>query len=1147
MTEKRRDESRVLADWQNPAVVERNKELGHVTLLPFADEASALEGDREASPYVMCLDGAWAFHLAPNPVSAPAHFYEERFDDADWDEIPVPSNWQLEGYDIPRYTNVQYPFPVDDDLSVPEEDNPTGSYRKSFTLPAAWDGRQLFLHFEGVDSAFDLWVNGQMVGYSQDSRLPAEFNITPYVHAGQNLIALRVYRWSDGSYVEDQDMWHLSGIFRSVYLWAAPAVHVRDFWVRTEFDEAYQDAQLKIRAKVRNYDHQSSPPASHLVEVMLYDADGTPVFGEPLSQAVEVGGGDEVTLELAQPITQPEKWSDEHPYLYTLLIGLRDEAGTLLEVERCQVGFRQVEIKEGQIHVNGVPILIKGVNRHEHDPDTGHTVSRESMVADILLMKQFNINAVRNAHYPTDPRWYELCDQYGLYLFDEANIESHGIWDRLAKDPLWETTFMQRGIRMVESHKNHPSVIVWSLGNESGYGRNHDLMADWIHQNDPTRPVHYHPAESAPIVDVLGPMYPSVARIIEMAQEPDETRPVVMCEYAHSMGNSTGNLKEYWDAVDEYKRLQGGFIWDWVDQGLRRVTEDGEEWFAYGGDFGEEPHDGNFCINGLIWPDREPHPAMWEYKKVLQPVHIEALDLTNGQIEILNRYAFIDLSHLNISWRVTAEADVIQSGELPPLAIPAGQRQLLHIPFNQPTGGTEYWLTISFTLAEETSWAKQGHEVAWAQFQLPVVLSDEQATPSPLVATAMQTLQMAEEDAQIGISGHNFQLVLDKKAGRLTSFQSRGQELLQDGPALHLWRAPTDNDANTWGDQKMAIRWREVGLDRLQEEIQAVEASQPNAQTVEICVRSLWQAHNPSTLGGSTPNSTSDDQAGSLGTFEQALPFLNLAINSEQLRDLSLKMGRNYEDLAGETKADKIQSLFGEMLLQQRLPELLGELYRLLKESAQHIPELFLQRLKDASEQPQEALMAATASQALARISCEYRYTIYGSGHIIIDTTVVPQVQLPPLPRIGLQMTLLGQYQHLTWYGRGPHESYADRKLGAKIGVYSGTVEEQYVPYIMPQEHGNKTDVRWATLTDENGTGLMARGMPLLNISAHHLTTQNLTEAQHTYQLKKRKQITLNLDHAQTGLGNGSCGPGVLPQYQLESKTYRYQVGLKPL
>ena len=640
-------------DWCDPTIFDRNKQPARATFLPFADEATFLRScagkviDWDVCTFRRSLDGEWRFRFASSPNAAPEGFEHPDYDDGGWDEMQVPSNWQLVGdgirqgiakYDIPIYTNVQYPFPIDNLPCVPEDDNPTGCYRRTFRIPEDWSDRRVFIHFEGVDSAFHLWVNGQSVGYSQDSRLPAEFDITPHIHAGENLVAVRVYRWSDGSYLEDQDFWRLSGIYRSVFLWSAPMVHMRDFGVATVFSKDFERGTLLLDVWVKNYEIRDAVACQ--VEAVLYESKGGGPAVARAGHPATVGGGREVRLSVSMPVEAPHLWSDEDPYLYSLSLTLRLANGEVIEVVGCRPGFRQVEIREGQIHVNGAPILIKGVNRHEHDPDTGHAVSTESMVEDIVLMKQFNINAVRTSHYPNDPRWYELCDWYGLYLFDEANVESHGVWDRLAKDPLWEGAFLDRVTRMVERDKNHPSIIAWSLGNESGYGRNHDVMADWIHARDASRPVHYHPAADAPIVDVLGPMYPSVARIIEMAEMPDESRPIVMCEYAHSMGNSTGNLAEYWDAVEAYPRLQGGFIWDWVDQGLRRTDGEGSEWFAYGGDFGDTPNDGNFCANGLIGADRRPHPALWEYKKVLEPVRVELVDPEVGHVRVTNLRAF---------------------------------------------------------------------------------------------------------------------------------------------------------------------------------------------------------------------------------------------------------------------------------------------------------------------------------------------------------------------------------------------------------------------------------------------------------------------------------------------------------------------------
>ena len=1144
MTNKPLESPATINDWENPKVVGRNKEPGHATLLPYADEATALAADRSASPYFRLLNGEWKFQVATSPGAAPEGFQEPDYDDGAWDPITVPSNWQVaglgRGYDPPMYTNVQYPFPIHDLPRVPADDNPTGSYRRIFSVPVEWDGREIFLTFDGVDSAFYVWVNGEMVGYSQGSRLPAEFNITPYVQDGDNTLAVRVFRWSDGSYLEDQDFWRLSGIYRDVYVWSAPPVHIRDFWVRTELDPAYQDAVLRVRAKVRNYMGQDVD--GRMVEVKLIDAAGGAVLGEALRAVVDVPAGSEVTLELESPISNPHKWSDEDPHLYTLLISLKDAGGRVKEVESCKVGFRSVELKDGQVHVNGVPILFKGVNRHEHDPDTGHAVSVQSMIDDILLMKRFNVNAVRTCHYPDDPRWYDLCDQYGIFIYDEANIESHGVWDRLTKDPTWRSAFMERGIRMVERDKNHPCVIVWSLGNESGYGPNHEALADWIHEQDPTRLVHYHPAESAPTIDILGPMYPSVDRIIQMAEDDAETRPVVMCEYAHSMGNSTGNLKEYWDAVETYKRLQGGFIWDWVDQGIRQVTEDGESGFAYGGDFGDEPNDGNFCINGLIWPDRVAHPGLWEHKKVLQPVRVEPVDLLAGRVRVVNKYLYSDLSGLEISWTLMADGEVLQSGELPALKAHPGDSADVTVPFAAPVvrPATEYWLRLSFKLAKDTLWAQKGHEVAWEQFKLPIAVPQ-----GPRVDSAdMSPLELTESEATFKVRCAGFELVFGRQAGRILSWRYDRDELVSQGPELNIWRAPTDNDANDWGDQRAAIRWREAGLDRLQETVQEVTATQRRPEMVEIKVR----AFNAAEI---------DAGAVIAQRWTEMLSGLGHGIahfaTEETLQMLCAGMGVSYDGLEGSDKQARVEAMISQLDGQDRIPELLGVLYQAVTAMmGENAPGDMLDQLREGKDMSSDELRASMAPKGSTRFDVVYTYSIYGSGDVLVDTHVVPSEHLPPLPRVGLQMRLPAGYDQFAWYGRGPHESYSDRKMSADVGVYGGTVDEQYVPYIMPQENGNKTEVRWVALTNPAGHGLFVAGVhpeddaPWLNVSAHHFTTQDLAEAKHTYELKRRDEITLNLDYAQGGLGNGSCGPGVLPQYLLQPQEVRFSLWLRP-
>jgi len=1023
--------AKLIPDWENPKVVDRNKEPAHATLIPYADEESALLGDRGRSPWFSLLNGEWKFHIVRNPDSSPKGFYEEGFDETGWDVIQVPSSWQMLGYDKPIYTNVRYPFPADPPR-VPHEDNPTGLYRKKFVIPDAWEKRRVFIVFDGVDSAFYLWVNGEMVGYSQDSRLPAEFDVTSCVHSGTNMVAVQVLRWSDGSYLEDQDMWRMSGIFRDVYLFSTPNVHVRDFSARTELDARCEDAVIKIRTKIRNY--SGDRLGGYNLEVGLLDADGKSAFEGPLRHAVrEIKAGAEIFIYSEQQVRRPLKWSAEHPHLYSLLIALRDGEGRLLEVESCKVGFRKVEVKDGRILINGIPVLFRGVNRHEHDDVRGKAITADSMVTDIKLMKQFNFNAVRTAHYPNETEWYDLCDKYGLYVIDEANIECHGLasWGMShhrepANDPEWLNAFMERCVRMVERDKNHPCVIMWSLGNESGYGPNFDAMAGWIHGFDPTRLVHYEgtihlAGKVSPVVDVISVMYPTIDMLIALAEDPNDDRPIIMCEYAHSMGNSTGNLKEYWETVYGHRRLCGGFIWDWVDQGLLRKSEDGREWWAYGGDFGDEPNDRDFCINGLVWPDRKPHPAMWECKKIFQPVGVKAIDLRTGEVKVINRYDFSDLSGLEIAWELRADGTVLEQGQLPTLKTPAGGSQNVLVPFTMPAPkpGVEYWLTLRFTTAGESLWADSGHEVAWAQFKMPF---DVPAGPA-LELKGMPNLDMRESPKVVEIYGEGFSMAFDKERGRITSCSYGSSELIKSGPHFNPWRAPTENDTPS-----MAVEWRNFGLDRIVHEIEGVEVYRIEPQLLRIRVESRANAPD-------------------------------------------VKEGFRYK----------------------------------------------------------------------------YDYAIYGSGDVVMDVDVVPSVKLPPLPRIGLQLFIPGEYDTITWYGRGPQENYIDRKEGAPVGIYSGTVEEQYVPYIVPQENGNKTDVRWASLTDEDGKGLLFVGMPLFEVSAHHFTTEDLTEAKHTFELKRRDDITLNIDYRQSGLGGASCGPETLIQYQIRPQPVHFSIRMRPI
>ncbi len=1059
-------------DWENPQVVGLNKLAAHVPLIPFPDEAAALAGQNEASPYFQLLNGRWQFLYLANPAAAPAGFYRSDAGLEAWAEIEVPGHWMMQGYDKPIYTNVKMPIPTDPP-HVPADDNPTGLYRRSFNIPPHWQDRQIFICFEGVESAFYLWVNGQKVGYSQGSRLPAEFDLTPYLQPGQNNLVAMVIRWSDGSYLEDQDHWWLAGIYRDVYLYAAPRVHLFDFFARTELDADYRDATLRVRAKINFYDRPAPPPprpeqryfdpgpAPYRVDMQLYRADGQPVFETPVSRPIRLSDWAADTVQLSQRVANPDKWSAEEPTLYTLVLALKNGDGQTIMAVRDEIGFRQVEIRGREMLINGRPVLLKGVNRHDHDDKRGKAVTRESMIADIELLKRFNFNAVRTAHYPNDSRWYRLCDQYGLYVIDEANIECHAVFNKLANDPCWTTAFLERGQRMVERDKNHASIIIWSLGNESGYGPNHDALAGWIRGYDPTRPIHYEGATSQYTIllnaedidlthkpdpagleearrrgwqvgnlatDLYSTMYPSVDHIIAYAQDPANNRPLIMCEYAHSMGNSTGNLQEYWQAVETYSGLQGGFIWDWVDQGLLKIDRQGRPYWAYGGDFGDEVNDLNFCINGLIWPDRTPHPALAECKKIFQPVAIRPLDLAAGRLEITHKQDFAALDGLNGLWELSADGEVIQQGSLPPLEIPPQASRAVTIPVRKPDlpPGADCFLAVRFKLAEKRLWADQGHEVAWEQFKMPF-----QAPPGTILATdQMPALSLDESSTAAVVTGPDFQATFDKPAGRLTSLIFQGTELLVEGPRLNAWRAATDNDgfkAQPHRPDKLLGRWLEAGLDRLSYRTEAANVRHLAGQVVRIDLRTIVRAEG-----------------------------------------------------------------------------------------------------------------------VTAGFRHRHTYTLFGSGDLLIENVIEADPTLPPLPRIGLSLRLPGDFDRFTWFGRGPHENYIDRNQGAAVGLYRSSVADQYVPYIMPQENGNKTDVRWLTLSQNEGIGLLATGSLPLEAGVSHFTADDLYRAYHTNQLTPRPEVILNLDYRQCGLGGASCGPGTLPQYLLRPGAYRFTIRLRP-
>ncbi|HRX12707.1 MAG TPA: glycoside hydrolase family 2 TIM barrel-domain containing protein, partial [Draconibacterium sp.] len=776
-------------EWEDPAVFNINRTAPHANFIPFENERLALENNANQSAYFHSLNGVWKFNIASNPEERPVDFYREDFDVSNWADIKVPGNWERQGFDTAIYVNTTYPFwqivkkhPTPPE--IPAGYNPVGSYRRNFTIPENWDGRQIAIHFGAVKSAFYIWVNGKKVGYSEGSKTPAEFDLTEYVKSGENTLALEVYRWSTGSYLECQDFWRISGIERDVYLLATPKVHVRDFFVLAGLDENYQNGTFNLNVEVENFAGKDA--GNYTVEALVTSFDKT-------KKIVEMKATSNISEKTGQfnfdaKVENPEKWSAEQPNLFKLLIVLKDANGKTIEALSQNIGFRTAEIKNGQFMVNGKAVYVKGVNRHEHDPDFGHYITRESMLKDIQLMKEFNINTVRTCHYPNDPEFYELCDLYGLYVIDEANIESHGMGygeASLAKDAAWGPMHLDRTIRMIERDKNHACIVTWSLGNEAGDGINFVANAKWIKERDKSRPVQYERAGTEAHTDIVCPMYMSIDGLIRYAEGNPE-RPLIMCEYAHAMGNSCGGLQDYWIAIEKYPALQGGCIWDWVDQGLREVDNKGRMYYTYGGDYGtNKPSDNSFCLNGLVNPDRKPNPQLWETKKVYQNIAIEALDLTTGKFKIRNKYFFTNLNEFNLSWTIKSAEGIVAHGTVADLNVePLSEKTFtVNIPdLQNPKAGQVYVIKFSLTQKVRKGLVNAGHEQAWEEFELPA-----KAMQFTTIENKDKVLVQLENDEMLAY-GENFQLTIDPKTGIISSYLLKGTEMMKQGPRLNFFR-----------------------------------------------------------------------------------------------------------------------------------------------------------------------------------------------------------------------------------------------------------------------------------------------------------------------------------------------------------------------
>ena len=1054
-------------DWENHHVLQINREPARAAFTPF----HAQKGDCS-----ICLDGTWKFRWTPVPDERIVEFYQTDFNDKDWVGFPVPANWEVNGYGTPIYVSAGYPFKIDPprvmgepkvDYTTYKERNPVGQYRRSFQLPAGWEARgQTFLRFEGVMSAFYVWINGERVGYSQGSMEPSEFNITNYLHAGENQIALEVYRYSDGSYLEDQDFWRFGGIHRSIHLLHTPDIRIRDYAVRTlPVSTDYQDFILQIDPQFSVYRGMTGKGTT--LQGVLKDASGREIATlkgdvEDILDLEHKAGrmnewypqrGPRKLGRMSATIKSPKRWTAETPYLYKLHLTLLTAEGEVIEQVEQAVGFRSVEIRNGQLLVNGAPVRFRGVNRHEHDPRTARVMSEERMLQDILLMKQANINAVRTSHYPNVSRWYELCDSLGLYVMDEADIEEHGLRGTLASTPDWHAAFLDRAVRMAERDKNHPSIVMWSMGNESGYGPNFAAISAWLHDFDPTRPVHYEGAQGAggepdpKTVDVISRFYtrvkqeylnPGIAegedkeraenarweRLLEIAERTNDNRPVMTSEYAHSMGNALGNFKEYWDEIYSNPRMLGGFIWDWVDQGIYKTLPDGRIMVAYGGDFGDKPNLKAFCFNGLLMSDRETTPKYWEVKKVYSPVELR---VESGELRVTNRNHHTNLSQYRCLWTLSIDGKQKDQGEITLPEVAPGESETIPLPVSiagkkaSAKATSDLRLTISFILKRDALWAKAGHEVAWEQFCIQ---------EGALLSSKLENrgrLKVRADEEHLSISGSGFSIQWEKNAtGSLTSLTYHGKEMLAHPadfplqPVTQAFRAPTDND-KSFGNW-LAKDW------------------------------SLHQMDNPRI---------------SLDSFKH------------------------------EVRED------GAVIV----------------------------RVQTRNRYKEGAIVTTSL------------YTILSDGTIDLKTTFQPQGILPELPRLGIAFCLSSDYNTFIWQGRGPQDNYPDRKTSAAVGLWKGSVADQYMHYPRPQDSGNKEEVRLLMLTDRHGKGIRVDAVEdVFSASALHYTAQDLYKETHDCNLKPRSEIILSLDAAVLGLGNSSCGPGVLKKYAIDKKEHTLHI-----
>ncbi len=1226
-------------DWENEQIVHINRERSHATLMPFASVEDALNLHRKESQFHKCLNGAWRFNWAPDPYHRPSDFYKLDYDVSSWDYIQVPSNWQLKGYGTPVYLNIGYIFHVDPPRVMGDPPrhytnydarNPVGSYRTKFTVPDDWVDREIFINFDGVNSAFYIFLNGKKVGYSQDSRLPAEFNITEYIKEGENILAVEVYRFSDGSYLEDIDFWRLSGIFRDVYLWSSPKIHIRDFFAIGDLVDDYQNGLLDLSVDLINYCQVNTHRGQ--LKMSLFDAEQNVVASEEISDFVALPGREQTFTHKVE-IDNPKKWSAEQPDLYTLVLEIVDNEDKTIEAISCNLGFRTVEIIDGTLRVNGEYLLIRGVNRHEHDPETGHYVTTESMIRDIKLMKKYNINTVRTSHYPAHPDFYELTDKYGLYVISESNIESHGLRrtpQNLARKPEWEKAHLVRTEGMVERYKNHPSVIIWSLGNEAGDGPIIEIMYRWVKDRDATRLVQYEDAQQAGVfkayTDIVAPMYWMPERIRRYVREYDD-RPLILCEYAHAMGNSVGDIEDYWDAFREYEQLQGGCIWDWVDQGLYKETSNmyiaqnmaepdisvyvhGE--IEKGGLYGYAMIDndpllnitGSFTLEAVVRPDKvetnSPLIGKGEHQYMLR---FDSEGLTffvyqDGIVSLTADYGQIDF---NEDWaRVTAVYDganmlLYYNGKEIVRKPLAGEINVSGHPVNvgrssEPVSGTRRWGISRTTLLpireariydaalSSTEIASQKNrqrgpvlhvDLTQLEQVSPVALEQERffayggdfndhpsdenfcinglvqpdRTPNPhlyQVRKVYQYINVNAVDEQAGI----FEIANEYDFTNLKGFAGLNWQLLEDGVVVNKGRID-ELHIRPNSSQTLEIDFNNALLQPGKEYLLNI--------TFELLNDESW-AKKGHQVAWEQFEIQSPDQP---RYVQETTATVNIEENERQITVSAANVHLTFDKAAGILSSYQVDNK--ELMISPlaphfwRAPTDNDEAHNMAAKSGvwkyavtgADVVLFDAKRISDGKVEVTAKLgLDAGDSTWIAT------YTIAGDGSLLVSNRFSADEQMPEIPRVGMQMRLIEQLDYLQWYGRGPHESYADRKSGAPVGIYKQQVSEPKHMYIRPQEYGNKTDVRWASITDRQGIGLMVTALPMINVSAWPFSVDDLASADHPFLLPKRDYITLNIDYKQRGVGGhtpGGANAWPRPPFRIEPQEYTYSFVITPL